>query len=287
MNVQVFLKLYVLLYADDTLLFNETAKDMRNAVNGALSYCEKTMSINIGKTKYLICSWGKIRWYEAITACGQLIEGVDTFCYLWIVFRYNITSQAAKKHIIDKAKKALSKIEILLSRVDLQMKTRLHLFDHLILSILLYGMNFGLMRTRNKLKFLTELFWGGCWKYVKARPTVMVYGESGPHELKFTVWKGMMFFWKKLNKSNDKLSCIVFRWLNYKYEVWHLAMKQILINFGFPMAEEYASSVSDSGFNVKIEHFSHGRLCFKPTLCAITTVYMNIDLILNPFWKVC
>ena len=42
MNVQVFLKLYVLLYADDTLLFSETAKGMQNA-NATLSYCEETI----------------------------------------------------------------------------------------------------------------------------------------------------------------------------------------------------------------------------------------------------
>ena len=43
------------------------------------------------------------------------------------------------KHNNDKAKKALFKIEILPRRVDLQVKTRLHLFDSLISPILLYG----------------------------------------------------------------------------------------------------------------------------------------------------
>ena len=38
--------------------------------------------------------------------------------------------------------KRLFKIEILLSRVDLQPKTRLHLFYSLILTILLYGCEF-------------------------------------------------------------------------------------------------------------------------------------------------
>ena len=113
--------LYLLLYyADDSLLFSETAKDMQNAFDATLSYCEENqMCIKIGKTKYIILSRAKVRKYDAITAYGQTIERVDTFCYLGIVFRYNNTIQAAIKHSIDKAKKALLKIEILLSGVDL------------------------------------------------------------------------------------------------------------------------------------------------------------------------
>ena len=40
MHMQVFLKLYVLLSADDTLRFSEFSQDMQNAINATLSYCE-------------------------------------------------------------------------------------------------------------------------------------------------------------------------------------------------------------------------------------------------------
>ena len=35
--MRIFLKLHVLLYADDTLLFSETAEDMQNANNATFS----------------------------------------------------------------------------------------------------------------------------------------------------------------------------------------------------------------------------------------------------------
>ena len=41
----------------------------------------------------------------------------------------------------------------------------------------------------------------------------MVYGEVGRHENKFTVWQRLITFWKKVTKSTDKLSPVVFRWL--------------------------------------------------------------------------
>ena len=51
-----FLKLHVILYADDTTVFSETAKDMQNAIDATLSYCENKMWINNGRTKHMIFS---------------------------------------------------------------------------------------------------------------------------------------------------------------------------------------------------------------------------------------
>ena len=62
----------------------------------------------------------------------------------------------------------------------------------------------------------------------------MEYGEVGRPEIKFTVWKRMINFWKKVTISPDKLSCVVFRWLHHRKDAtqWHLGVKQILINCG-------------------------------------------------------
>ena len=75
-----FLKLYVL-YADDTLPFSETAKDMQKIIIATLSYCEvNNMSVNTSKpVNYLLAR--QIRKDHAITAHSQAIERVDTFCY--------------------------------------------------------------------------------------------------------------------------------------------------------------------------------------------------------------
>ena len=124
-----FLKLHVLLYADDTVVFSGTAKDIKNAINATLRYCDNNMWKNSGKTEYMMFSRNKIRKNHAITAYGHTIERVETFCYLGIVFRPNNILQARMKHINDKAKKALYKLKILLSRVDLQLRSRLHIFD--------------------------------------------------------------------------------------------------------------------------------------------------------------
>ena len=174
-------------------------------------------------TKYMIFSRGKVRKHHAITAHGQAIERVDTFCYLGIVFRYNTTFQAAMKHNIDKAKKALFKIDILLSKVELHVRTRLHLFDSLILPILLYGCELWGYENIEQIEVFHRNFLRRMLELRKSAPKAMMYGEVGRHEIKFTVWKRMINFWKKVTKSTDKLSSVVFRWLHYRNEAtqWH------------------------------------------------------------------
>ena len=54
---ELFKSLFVLLYADDTVLLSETEDDMQLMINATADYCKKfDMIINVGKTKYMIFS---------------------------------------------------------------------------------------------------------------------------------------------------------------------------------------------------------------------------------------
>ena len=139
-NLRTLLKLYSLLYADDTIFLSETVEDMQRALDATTKNCkENKMTINASKTKYMVCSRGKIRKKINLFVNNTAIERVDTFCYLGVVFRYNNTFQAAIKNNVDKAKKALFKLEVLFSKIDFGIDTKLHLFDAVMKPILLYG----------------------------------------------------------------------------------------------------------------------------------------------------
>ena len=54
------LKMYSFLYADDTRLLSGNEEDMQQALDATLKYCiQIKMTINVSKTKYMICSRGK------------------------------------------------------------------------------------------------------------------------------------------------------------------------------------------------------------------------------------
>ena len=51
-NTRIFLKLFILLYADDTVILADTAEDLQNALNNYQLYCNTwKLSINSSKAK--------------------------------------------------------------------------------------------------------------------------------------------------------------------------------------------------------------------------------------------
>ena len=97
-DLELWLKMYALLYADDTMLICESELDMQKALDATAAYCmENDMKINISKTKYIICSRRKIKKYSDVFVYVTPIERVDTFPYLGIVVKFNNTFQTTEK----------------------------------------------------------------------------------------------------------------------------------------------------------------------------------------------
>ena len=59
-DVEVFLRMYVLLYADDTIVMAETPDDLQSALNAACDYCQtRHLTVNTSKTKVIIFLFGQ------------------------------------------------------------------------------------------------------------------------------------------------------------------------------------------------------------------------------------
>ena len=68
-DVEVFLRMYVLLYADDTIFMTETPDDLQSSINAACDYCQTWhLTVNTSKTKVIIFSRGKVRKLNRSTA---------------------------------------------------------------------------------------------------------------------------------------------------------------------------------------------------------------------------
>ena len=88
----VYLKLFVLLYADDTIILSESKDVLQSAINGMEKYCsENKLQINVNKSKILVFSRGKIRNKPKIYYGQQLLEVVYEYTYLGITMSYNGT----------------------------------------------------------------------------------------------------------------------------------------------------------------------------------------------------
>ena len=87
-DVVIFLKLLILLYADDTVLMTENHKDMQILLNFFSDYCnEWKLKINVEKTKSMII--GKCRNKLNFILNDSVIENVTFNKYLGVFFHKN------------------------------------------------------------------------------------------------------------------------------------------------------------------------------------------------------
>ena len=118
------------------------------------------------------------------------------------MLKYNDTFQAALKNNVDKAKKALFKLDVPMGKIHPEKDTKIHLFDVMIKPILLYGCEVWWHENIEQTEFFHRNFLRRLLRQRKSAPKAMTYGELGQQELEYTIWQRMASFWKKL--SYDK-----------------------------------------------------------------------------------
>ena len=103
----LMLKMFMLLYADDTLC-SESAEVLQQALDALSDYCDKwSLRVNVDKTKVVVFSRGKFRKMPTVKYKGQSLEVVFEFQYLGVCFNYNNKFKVAQKSLYDKASRAM------------------------------------------------------------------------------------------------------------------------------------------------------------------------------------
>ena len=174
-----FVKLFILLYADDTVIVAETAADLQNALNIYETYCDNwKLTLNTMKTKIVIFSGGRQRNHN-FTYKNEAIEVVKDYKYLGIMFSRSCSFLTAKKHISNQARKAMYCLTKRSKYLYLPIDMQIDLFNKTVKHILLYGCevwgygNNDIIE-RVQLKFLKHIL-----NMKSSTPNCMVYGESG------------------------------------------------------------------------------------------------------------
>ena len=139
-NAKITLNLSCLLYADDTIILAETQEKLQKALDAVDSYCQTWhLTVNASKTKIVIFSRGKVRRIPEFVYGGDTLEVVDDFVYPGVRFNYNGNFKKAISKHVTQARKALYSMLVKAKMLQLSVDTQCHLFDHLVLPVLLYG----------------------------------------------------------------------------------------------------------------------------------------------------
>ena len=241
-DISMYLKLWVILYADDTVLLSDNKDDLQLALNVFSNYClQWKLQVNIKKTKIVVFSKGRKQRNMTFTLQEEEIEIVDEYKYLGIVLGKSGSNVAAKKHIVEQANKALFSLLQKIRSLSLPLDIQIDLFNKTIKPILLYGCEVWGIGNLDTIERVQLKFYKNILNLKKSTPTFMIYGELGVTPFEIDIKTRILSYWAKLieNKENGILSSDIY---SITYEMhkrkiikscWIDNVKTILNSIGF------------------------------------------------------
>jgi hypothetical protein len=104
-DLQIYVKLFTILYADDTVLLAESAEELQSELNYFYEYCEKwNLKVNTNKSKVMVFSKGRLPNFKMN---NMELEIVSEFIYLGTMFQRTGFSKKNKINLAEKASKAM------------------------------------------------------------------------------------------------------------------------------------------------------------------------------------
>ena len=111
-----FIKLLVLLYADDTVIIGENKHSFQTCLDDFYKYCHTwKLTINFSKTKIVVFGTNKPSLYN-FNINGQIIKTVKEYKYLGVIFSNSGSFLSCRKHIITQANKAMHLLYMRINR---------------------------------------------------------------------------------------------------------------------------------------------------------------------------
>lgn len=237
------LSVFMLLFADDIALFTTDPGSLQNQLNSLYQYsCKWGLKINSSKTKICIFEKRKsicnFRW----TINNEILEVVDNFCYLGINFSSNGKFNHAVKMLNDQALKAYNHLLSIFSKVSLDIKTKLSLFDALVVPILLYGAEVWGIYTFTDLDKLHIKFCKHVLGVKQQTSNAAVFGELGRFPLTTVCKEKSIKYWLKIiNSPNSLMHETLMKQIQFAHDnrindlnsLWFSSLSTLLNKLGF------------------------------------------------------
>ena len=222
-DLHTFIKLFTLLYADDTILLAETPDQLQESLNALHEYCNKWhLKVNIDKTKVVIFSKGYIIKHPKFFIGSAEVGVSREYTYLGVVFSGNGHFKSAIKKQITQARKAqfalIAKAKVLQLPIDII----LELYDQCITPILLYGCEVWGFSESSSIEVFHRSFLRQLFRVFGFTANCMLYGESGMPDMRTKINIRLINFWAKLKNGNQsKLSATMCKLISKLHDQDH------------------------------------------------------------------
>ena len=242
LDINMF-KIFMLLYADDIVIFANSAEELQENINLLSKYCNRwKMKVNTKKTKVMVFRKGGILPRNLMFFFDEnIIDIVSKFNYLGMVFTSGGSVTEAQTTLAGQAQKAIFKLNKYLYKFTfLSPKHKLDLFDKLIAPILNYSCEvWGFNQAQN----IERVHLQFCKKVLGVKKNTQndfVYGELGRTSFITHRYLIIIKYWLKVLKMSDvKYVKIVYNMMLSDFEStpnkinWASLVKHLLASLGF------------------------------------------------------
>ena len=237
------LKVFLMLYADDIVIFANDEQGLQKGLDVLHNYCQKwKLKVNVNKTKIMVfrCG-GLLRRNLAFLYDGKQIEIVQRFTYLGIVFTIRGSFSVMFETLAGQARKAIFKLNKYLYKfTNVSPKHYIELFDKLIKPVLHYGAEIWGFSNSNMIERVHLQFCKTLLGVKRTTQNDFVYGELGRLDLKHYRLISIIKYWFKiLACDNTKYIKNVYSMMLNDLEVrqnkqnWASSVRTLLQTLGF------------------------------------------------------
>lgn len=162
---------------------------------------------------------------------GAVLDIVDHYKYLGVVFSSTGSFNKAREHLISQARKAMHLLYRRIYNLNLPIDLQLKLFDNTILSILLFNCEVWGYENVNDIEKVHIEFLRRITNSRKSTPSYMIYGELGRFPLEILI-KSRKYWNSLILSDNDKYSRIVYNTMihsNKGLNGWNLSNRFLIL----------------------------------------------------------
>ena len=233
------IKLFMLLFADDTVLFSYSAAGLQTLLNKLYDYCsEWGLSVNIDKTKVMVFNKNNGQNQNVIIKyAGVNLEVTQKFTYLGVTLSSNGNFYKTQKTLSEQASRALYSLNRLFDHISFKVKDKIRLFDAMIVPILMYGCeSWGFHESPDiekiHIKFLKQILGVG-----PKTTNLTIYGETGRMPLHVTRSIRIIKYWSKIKSDPNSLPFKIYESLpdslsSRSDKNWRAHVNNLLQNLG-------------------------------------------------------
>ena len=129
-----------MLYADDLILLSTSEKGLQSCLNKLATFCDNNgLNVNLNKTKVIIFNKGGKLVPRKLFYKGTEIQHSTSYKYLGIIFSASGSFTHCQEDLYKRGLRAYYKLLKCFDSSNPSINTYIHLFDHTIKPILLYG----------------------------------------------------------------------------------------------------------------------------------------------------